>query len=152
MCSGWAERLVAVRLNSSRHSCEDAVTPRSSVAAGIEARGGATGVTALGTAAPVGNLGFVDLETQVVGRFETRRRADRAVDVDDACTDATDEVVVVVVDAVFVASRRPDGLDSANHALLHQDTQGVVDGLSRDRADGEGRTCGDLVGTLVGLD
>ena len=152
MCSGWAERLVAVRLNSSRHSREDAVTPRSSVAAGIEARGSATGVTALGTAAPVGNLGFVDLETQVVGGFETRRCADRAIDVDDSCTDSTDEVVVVVVHTVFVASRRPDGLDSSNHALFHQDAQGVVDGLTRNRTDIECRAFTDLVGALMWLE
>jgi hypothetical protein len=39
---------------------------------------------ALGTASPVRDLGFVDLEALVVGRGETGGGADRAVDVDDA--------------------------------------------------------------------
>jgi hypothetical protein len=135
-----------------RPSRDKTVTTSSSIASRIEARHRSTGVTALRTAAPVGDLGFVDLETQVVGGFETRRCADRAIDVDDSCTDSTDEVVVVVVHTVFVASRRPDGLDSSNHALFHQDAQGVVDGLTRNRTDIECRAFTDLVGALMWLE
>ena len=90
---------------------------------------------AIRTAAPVGDLGFVDLVALVVARGETRRVADGAVDVDDAAADAADQVMVVVADAILVASRRPGGLDAADETLRHEDAKGVIHGLQRDGAD-----------------
>ena len=67
---------------------------------------------AVGAAAPVDDLGLVDLVARVVGRGEARNLADRTVDVDGPAAGAADEVVVVVADAVLVASRRARGLDA----------------------------------------
>ena len=74
------------------------------VAAG--AVGSARGLgQAIRTAPPVGDLGLVDLVAPVVGRRETGRGADRAVDVDHAAADAADQMVVVVADAILEARR-----------------------------------------------
>jgi hypothetical protein len=56
----------------------------------------------LRTSAPIDDLGFVDLEAQVVGRRETGSEADRAVDVVHNAADATNQVMVVVIDPVLV--------------------------------------------------
>jgi hypothetical protein len=60
---------------------------------------------ALGTASPVRDLGLVDFETLAVGRREAGGRADRAIDGDDAAAGAADQVMVVVADAILLASR-----------------------------------------------
>jgi hypothetical protein len=89
----------------------------------------------LRTYAPVRDVGFVDLVAVVVGRGKARRGTDCAVDVDETAADATDEVVVVIIDAILVASGRPYWLNSPDEALFDEDAEGVVDGLARDRAD-----------------
>jgi hypothetical protein len=60
---------------------------------------------AIRTPSPVGDLGLFDLITPVVDRPETWGGADRAVDVDHAATDAADQMVVVVADAILETSR-----------------------------------------------
>jgi hypothetical protein len=60
---------------------------------------------AIRTTPPVSDLGFVDLVAFVVDRSETGGGADRALDVDQTAADATDQVVVVVADPIFKASR-----------------------------------------------
>jgi len=57
------------------------------------------------TATPIGDLGLVYLVARVVHRRETRRGADRAVDVDYAPAGSADQVVVIVADPIFEASR-----------------------------------------------
>ena len=101
------------------------------------------------TAAPVRDLGFIDLVAAVVGRRETRRVANGAIDVDHATADAADQVMVVVADTVFVACRRAGRLNAADQALGDQHAERVVHGLQRDGADlgsydlGDG-ICGDV--------
>jgi ribosomal protein L14 len=58
---------------------------------------------ALGASTPVRDVRFVDLVAVVVRRRETRRRSNGAVDVDETAAVATDEVMVVVIDAILVA-------------------------------------------------
>ena len=59
----------------------------------------------------------------------------RAVDIDRAPAMAADEVVVVVIDPLFVASRRAGRLDAADEAFVGQGTEGVVHRLTRDGTD-----------------
>jgi hypothetical protein len=87
------------------------------------------------TAPPIGDFGLVDLVAPVVGRRETRRGADCAIDIDDATAGSTDQVVVIVADAFFDARRRSWGLDAPDEALGNQQRQGVVHRLQRDGTD-----------------
>jgi hypothetical protein len=87
------------------------------------------------TAPPIGDFGLVDLVAPIVDRRETRRGADRAIDVDHAAAGSTDQVVVIVADAIFEASRRSRGLNAPDEALGDQQGQGVVDRLQRDGTD-----------------
>ena len=103
------------------------------------------------TAAPVGDLGLVDLVALVVGRREAGRGADRAVDVDHAAADATDQMMVVVADAILEARRRPGGLNAPDEALGDQDAEGVVHRLERDGTDLGPDDLGHAVGRDVGL-
>ena len=57
------------------------------------------------TTPPVHDLGFVDLVALAVHRRETRRKSDRAVNIDRAAADAADQMVVVVADAILESSR-----------------------------------------------
>ena len=100
------------------------------------AAGGCSGLRqAIRTSSPIGDLGFVDLVALVVGGREAGGGADRAVDVDHTAADATDQMVVVVADAIFETSRRPGGLNAPDEAFGDQEAEGVVDRLERDRAD-----------------
>jgi hypothetical protein len=87
------------------------------------------------TAPPVGDLGFLDLVAPGVGRLETGGGADRAVDVDHAAADATDQMVVVVTNPILEASRRPGRLNAPDEAFGDQEAKGVVHRLQRDGAD-----------------
>ena len=106
---------------------------------------------AIRTAAPVGDLGLVDLVALVVGRRETGRGADRAVDVDHAAADSADQMVVVVADAILEARRRSGGLNAPDEALGDQDAERVVHRLQRDGADLGPDGLGHGVGRDVGL-
>jgi hypothetical protein len=113
------------------------------------ARRVALGLT-LWTSTPVRDVGFVDLVAVVVGRGKARRRTYGAVDVDETAAVATYEVMVVVIDAILVARGRPDGLNSPDDALVGKYSEGVVDGLARDRADVTFDHLGDVLGRDVG--
>ena len=106
---------------------------------------------AIRTAPPVGDLGLVDLVAPVVGRRETRGGADRAVDVDHAAADSADQMVVVVADAIFEASRRSGGLNAPDQAFGDQHAEGVVHRLQRDGADLGPDDLGHAVGRDVRL-
>ena len=99
----------------------------------------------VGTTAPVDDLSLVNLVPVVIRRGETWRRADRAVDVDQPVTVATDEVVVIVVRAVLVASWRASGLDSPDEPVVDEDAERVVDRLARDCAKLESDEFGEVV-------
>ena len=88
-----------------------------------------------GAAAPVDDLGLVDLVPRVVGRGQARRGTDGAVDVDHAAAGATDQMVVVVADPILVARRRPGGLDAPEQTHVGQHADGVVHRAARDGAD-----------------
>jgi hypothetical protein len=68
----------------------------------VEASRRSTLSLTLRTTAPVDNLGLVDLVAQVVSGCEAGGEADRAVDVDHTAADATNQVMVVVIDPVLV--------------------------------------------------
>jgi len=59
---------------------------------------------AIGTAPPVGDLGLIDLVAVVVGSRETRRVSNRAVYIHHTTTNSTDQMMVVVADAIFEPS------------------------------------------------
>ena len=106
---------------------------------------------ALGTAAPVGDLGFVDLIPVVVFRRQTRGIANCAVDIDQTAADSTDQMVVVVANAILEASGRPWRLNAPDEAFGHQQTQCVIHRLKRDGADLDSDDLGHAVGRDVGL-
>jgi hypothetical protein len=60
---------------------------------------------AIRTTPPISDFGLVDFEALGIHRRETRRGADRALDVDDAAADAADQVVVVVAHPVLEPRR-----------------------------------------------
>ena len=62
-------------------------------------------VLAIRAASPVRDLGLVDLIAVVVVGRETGGFANRAVDVHDAPADSTNQVVMVVADAILEARR-----------------------------------------------
>ena len=54
---------------------------------------------------PIGDLGLVYLVALAVDRPETRRGADRAIDVDHVAAGPADQMVMIVADAIFEARR-----------------------------------------------
>lgn len=84
---------------------------------------------------PEDHFSLVDAEPVVVGCLQAWPGTHRTVDIDRDTAGATDQMVVVVIDAIFVASGRTCGLDPANEASIGQGSEGVVDGLPRDRPD-----------------
>ena len=100
---------------------------------------------------PVDHLGLVDAEAMVVVRVQARGRADGAIDVLGLAAAATDEVVVVVADAVLVAGGRVGWLDAADDALVGEDVQDVVDRLAGDCPDFPADGFGEVVGRRVGV-
>src|SRR5206468_828188 len=82
--------------------------------------------------APVDDLGLVDDEAVVVGRGETGRVADGAVDIGDGSARTAHDVVVVVPHAGLVARHRAGWLDAPHQAGDGQRVQHVVDGLVGD--------------------
>jgi hypothetical protein len=57
------------------------------------------------TASPIGDICLVDLEPVVIAGSQTGRYSYRTIDVADAPADATDHVVVVVVDTILIECR-----------------------------------------------
>ena len=121
-------------------------------AVGSDAGWGFAGLRhALGTAAPVGDLGLVDLVALAVGRRETGRRADRAVDVDHAAADTADQWWWLSPTRVLEASRGAGRLDAPDEAFGDEDAKGVVHRLERDGPDLGPDDIGHGVGRDVGL-
>ena len=90
---------------------------------------------ARGAAAPVDDLGLIDVEAAGIACVEAWPLADGTVDIFDACADSADDVMVVVASAGLVPSRRPHRLDAAQQPEVAERVQSVVHGLARDRAD-----------------
>lgn len=88
-----------------------------------------------GAAAPIHDLGFVDLEAVIIVGRQTRRGSDSTIDVEHHAAAAADQVVVVVANAILVASNRTRWLNQPDHACFDEGPKCVVDGLSRDRSD-----------------
>jgi hypothetical protein len=57
--------------------------------------------------------------------------------------------MVVVIDAILVASGRPYGLNSSDESFFGEDGEGVVDGLARDRANFNSDRLGNVFGRDV---
>jgi len=106
---------------------------------------------AVGAAAPVDDLGFVDLIAAVVSRPETRRGSDDALHVHQAAARAADKVMVVVADPVLESGRGARGLNAPDQAFSREHAQSVVHRLERNRADLPADDVGDAVGGDVGF-
>jgi hypothetical protein len=86
------------------------------------------------TPAPIDDLGFIDLVAGGIGGRQTRRVTDRTVDIDHPAACSTDEVVVVVADAVLEAGRRSGRLNAPEETFVSEGPEGVVHRLTRDGA------------------
>jgi hypothetical protein len=104
---------------------------------------------AIRTAPPVRDLGLIDLVALVVSYLKTRCRADRAVDVHHPAAQSTDQMVVVVANAILEASGCPGGLNAPEESFGDQDGESVVHRLERDRTDLTPHNPGHLVGRTV---
>jgi hypothetical protein len=89
------------------------------------------GVATIRAVTPVDDLGFIDGESMLVRGAEARSLTHGTIDVDGATTRTTNEMVVVVVGAVLVASRRSCRLDTSDQALVGEYPECVVYRLSR---------------------
>jgi len=103
----------------------------------------------IGTRPPIDNLRLIDLVTRVGGGGQARRVTNGAVYIDRLSAGATDQMVVVVTNPIFIESRRPSGLDASDEALLGQHPKGVVHRLSRDGTDLGANVLGDGVRRAV---
>jgi hypothetical protein len=113
-------------------------------------RGTGLGQT-LRTAPPIGDLGLVDLVPLVVDRRETGGGADDAVDIHQTAANATDQMVVVVADAILEARRRTRGLNAPDQTFGDQEAEGVVHRLERDGPDLGSHDLGRAIGGDVRL-
>ena len=104
-----------------------------------------------GAVAPVNNFGFVDFESVVVIGSQTRHLAGCTVDVEHHPAAPADQVMVVVTDAVLIASCRASGLDPANQVLVDQDAERVIDRLAGDGAELGAHFVAQLVGSGMGM-
>jgi len=125
--------------------------PRAPAGRRIGVRGRLILRDAIRTPPPVRDLGLVYFIALVVGRRQTGRGADRAVDVHHAAANTANQVVVVVADPILEPGRRPGGLDAPDEAFGHQKTQGVVHRLERDGPDLGADELGHGVGRAVRL-
>lgn len=98
-----------------------------------------------GAATPVDDLSFVYFESVVIVGREAGRCPHRTIDVKGGVADATDQVVVIVAYAVFVARRRSARLDPPDDPFVDEDAERVVDGLARDRPEGRSHIVGELI-------
>jgi hypothetical protein len=84
-----------------------------------------------GAITPVHNLGFVNDEALVLGGLQAWPMPYRAIYVYRTTTGPANEVVMIVIDPVFVPGRRTGRLDAPDEAIFGQDAQSVVHGLTR---------------------
>ena len=103
----------------------------------------------LGAAAPIDDLGLVDLEASVISRGQARHVANCAIHVDHPPAGTTDQVVVVVADAILVARRRPRRLDPAEQPTFRERGEHVIDRLAGDRPELRPHDGTDLIGGAV---
>jgi hypothetical protein len=104
----------------------------------------------LGAKSPIRDVGFVNVVAVIIGRREARSRAHRAIDIDHTRTLSTDEMVVVIVDAVLVTSRGTDGLNPAQEIVFDEHGEGVIDRLTRNAANINSGHVDHLVSAHVG--
>jgi hypothetical protein len=103
------------------------------------------------TAPPVDDFRLVDFVAPVVVRREAWSGAGRAVDVDQAAAVATNQMVMVVANAILESRGRSGGLNAPNEAFADEDAKGVVHGLERDGPDLGAHDFGNRIGGNVGL-
>ena len=106
---------------------------------------------ALLAAPPVCDFGFVDSKPVIIGGIKTGSLAGCTVDVNHMTALPTDEMVMVVIDAIFIQRGRTHGLNSTQHAFVDQGVQRVVHRLSRDGAECCNGEIADLICGGVGL-
>lgn len=107
-------------------------------------------LTAVGAAAPEDDLSFLDDESVVVGWVDAWSLSHTAIYVDRPTACPTDEMMMVVVDTIFVPSRGSSWLDPAEQTFVGEGPQRVVDGLSGYRPDLGSNELLDVVGSPVG--
>jgi hypothetical protein len=71
----------------------------------------------------------------IIGRLQAWPVPYRAVDVYGAATGAAHDVMVVVIDPVFIAGRRARRLGTPDEVIFGEDAQRVVDRLTRNGAN-----------------
>jgi hypothetical protein len=86
-----------------------------------------------------------------VGGRQTRGGADGTIDVNQAAADPTNQVVMIIADAIFKSGRQPRGLNAADEALGHQHAERIIDRLQRDSADFGPDELGNAVGSDMWL-
>lgn len=96
--------------------------------------------------APIDDFSLVDSEAVIVVGGEARNVANGAVDIDGRSARATDQVMMIVADAVFETGRRTGRLDSTNEVLFDEYAERVVDRLAGDCADDVAHVVGELIG------
>ena len=104
---------------------------------------------AVGASAPVDDLGLIDLKTVIILGNEARRRADSTIDIEDLAAITTHQMMVIVANPIFVASRRTNRLNSPDETIVGESTESVVDRLAGDRADLVSHDLGQFFGRSV---
>ncbi len=102
-------------------------------------------------APPVDDLGFVDLETVIIVRGETRCQPDRAVNIEHLAAAPADQVMMVVIHSILVPGRGSGRLDPADEVPVGQGTEYIVYRLARDRSDDRPDVFDQLVSGGVGM-
>lgn len=99
---------------------------------------------------PVDDFSFVDDEALIVCCGQAGGVADGAIDIGEVAAGAADHVVMVVTGTCFVSDGRAGGLYPAEKSTLGENRKGVIDRLTRDRADGAANIVHNDVGRGVG--
>ena len=99
----------------------------------------------LGAFSPIHNLGLIDLVARVVRRGQAGRIPHRAVHIDHLPAITANEMMMIVVNPVFVSRGRPGGLDAPDETLVHQDAEGIVYRLARNHANLDSYDLGDFI-------
>jgi len=84
---------------------------------------------AFGADTPVNDLSFIDFEAQFIGSLQARLLSHGTINVGCLATIATNDMVVVVANSIFIKCRCARGLDAANQAFFSQHPQGVINSL-----------------------
>lgn len=94
--------------------------------------------SALGTQAPENNLGFVNVETMIVGWSQTGCVTRMTVRIRNAVAATTYQMMVIIAGAPFEPGGMSGRFDLPNQIGRHACRQDVIDGLLRDGTEALG--------------